>query len=127
MSAEHIGNPGFYVDGARQERADTIARAGHLVVGGFVGVLGALPSVGRRIAARLRRWQERRAATRALLLLDDRILKDIGIARNEVRAAVHGTLPARRFVEAAPAARDVALSEYAIGGCNDNARPRRVA
>ena len=129
MSADHIGDPRFYVDTARQERADATARAGHLVINGIASVLGAAPSVGRGIAARVERWRERRAATRALLLLDDRMLKDIGITRSEVRAAVNGTLPARRLVEAArpAAAGDVALSGYAIAGCNDNERPRRAA
>jgi uncharacterized protein YjiS (DUF1127 family) len=129
MSAEHIGDQGFYVDRARQERADAVARTGHLVIAGVAGVLGALPSLGREVAARLGRWRERRAATRALLLLDDRMLKDIGITRSEVRAAVNGTLRSRRFVDTAPAAAsgDVALSAYAIAGCNDNERPRHAA
>jgi uncharacterized protein YjiS (DUF1127 family) len=123
MSDWHIGNPySQYIDRAHQDRADVLARAGYRLVTGVTGIVGV-------IAAALRQWRERREATRSLLSLDDRLLKDIGLTRGDVWAAVHGEFP-DRGVESAPTlahAADAALSNYAVGGCNDNQRPRRAA
>jgi uncharacterized protein YjiS (DUF1127 family) len=121
MSDWHIPYA-HYTAKAHQDRADALARAGHLLVAAVVGA-------AVRISEAVRRWRERRRATDELLSFDDRLLKDIGITRGEVWAAVHGEL-ADRGVESAPAptpAVDIALTPHAIGGCNDNQRPRRAA
>jgi uncharacterized protein YjiS (DUF1127 family) len=121
MSDWHIGNPHtHFIERAQQERADALARAGHLLVA----------AIGRPLlqaADAIRHWRERRRALRSLMLLDDRMLRDIGLNRGDVWAAVHGRLT-DRGIESAPApAADVALTAHVIGGCNDNQRPRRAA
>jgi uncharacterized protein YjiS (DUF1127 family) len=119
MTDWHIDNPSSrYIARAHQDRADALARAGHRLVTGVAGLVAVL-----------RQWRERRRATHELQSLDDRLLKDIGITRGDVWAAVHGEL-SDRGVEAAPAptpAADIALTPHAIAGCNDNQRPRHVA
>lgn len=47
-------------------------------------------AIGRRALAGAKRAHERRRATRALLELDDRLLKDIGLTRGQIHAAVDG-------------------------------------
>ena len=122
MSDWHIGNSHTrFIERAQQERADALARAGHLLVA----------AVGRPLlqaADAIRQWRDRRRALRSLMLLDDRMLRDIGLNRGDVWAAVHGLTD--RGIESAPArlaVADVALTAHAIGGCNDNQRPRRAA
>ena len=109
-----------YIDRAHQERAEVLARAGHRLV---TAVAGAAVTIG----GGLRQWRERRRATHELMSLDDRLLKDIGITRGEVWAAVHGELTERGSEPASVPAADVALSAHAIAGCNDNERRRRAA
>lgn len=48
------------------------------------------------------RWERRWATIRALSALDDRMLSDIGISRNEIEQLALGRLPRRREVIAAP-------------------------
>jgi uncharacterized protein YjiS (DUF1127 family) len=135
MNDWQTGNPNlqYYLDRGRQERADALVRGSHLVIRAVAGVFGAilrLPVSGlRRIAAGLRLWHSRRRATRALLSLDDRLLRDIGLTRGEIWAAVHGALQDRETVAPRPAAPavDIALSDDAVGGCNDNQRRPRAA
>lgn len=69
---------------ARQMRAEmfgrTIAAAGR--------VLLAAP---RKIARALGTWNEQRQAYEELMALDDRQLRDMGLARSEIPAVVAGT------------------------------------
>ncbi len=53
----------------------------------------------------VRTWRQRRAAIAELSRLNDRLLKDVGIDRNEIRAAVDGMLsqPSARTSRPAPA------------------------
>jgi uncharacterized protein YjiS (DUF1127 family) len=122
MTDWHIDYPDYpssrYIARAHQDRADALASAGHRLAAGVGGIVAAL-----------RQWRERRRATHELQSLDDRLLKDIGITRGDVWAAVHGEL-SDRGAESAPApapAADIALTPHAIGGCNDNQRPRHAA
>jgi len=135
MNDWHTSSPYIQdlMERARQERADAMARTGYRLVSGVIDVADATSRVllkaARGIIAGLRQWRERREATRSLLLLDDRMLKDVGLTRGEIWAAVHGRLP-DRDAEAAPAQAavpDIALSPHAIGGCNDNHSSRRAA
>jgi uncharacterized protein YjiS (DUF1127 family) len=48
----------------------------------------AIGTWGRRTVAGLLAWRRDRAAARALRRLDDRLLKDIGIARSEIASVV---------------------------------------
>jgi len=49
---------------------------------------------------RIARYLIRRAAAAALHELDDRILQDMGIARSEIEAAVHGLITSSARVSA---------------------------
>jgi len=67
---------------------------------------------------------------REILLLDDRMLRDIGLTRADAWAAIEGSLrepvhdgASSEWVEY----RDIALDDYAVGACNDNSERRRVA
>ena len=57
------------------------------------------------------------------------MLQDIGLTRADAWAAVDGTL-GTRFQDLPPepaAYTDIALSGYAVAGCNDNGERRRAA
>ena len=59
----------------------------------------------RTIGATFRRWREwrrRRAAIRELRTLDDRALKDMGLTRGEIVAAVDGQIHGREPVRREP-------------------------
>jgi uncharacterized protein YjiS (DUF1127 family) len=85
--------------------AAPLARGGHHAPGSSVIDLAArgAGALARRVGAlfaELRCRRERAAAIRELRAWDDRLLKDIGLTRGEIRAAVDGELvrgrPARR-------------------------------
>jgi len=110
-----------YIGQAHEARAEAMARIGHLAVAAAGGVVGAAAGAVRAALGALRAGRNRRAALREILLLDDRMLRDIGLTRADARAAVDGTLGMRDVSVPDPADyRDVALSGYAEAGCNDN-------
>src|SRR5690242_12483668 len=49
----------------------------------------SLGSVIRRCAKAVLSWRERQRAAGHLMMLDDRMLKDIGVARGQIAAMVH--------------------------------------
>ena len=75
---------------ARARRLRTAATAQMLLEAGR-GVAGILHPV----RARLTRWQERRRTHDALLHCSDRVLADIGIAREDIPLIARGLDPAR--------------------------------
>jgi uncharacterized protein YjiS (DUF1127 family) len=117
-----------YIEQAHEARAEAMARVGHLAVAAAGGVVGAVAGAVQAALGALRAGRNRRAALREILLLDDRMLRDIGLTRADAWAAVDGTL-GMRDVSAPdpPDYRDVALSGYAVAGCNDNGERRRAA
>ncbi len=71
----------------------------------------------------VRAWRQRRAAIAELSGLDDRLLNDIGIDRNEIRAVVNGMLsrPSARTYRPAPARHVVSAPDPARPAAdNDN-------
>jgi uncharacterized protein YjiS (DUF1127 family) len=48
-----------------------------------------------RLLGRIRQARRRRADTRLLMMLDDRLLADVGLKRSDVTAAVYGDVPLR--------------------------------
>jgi uncharacterized protein YjiS (DUF1127 family) len=123
-----------YVAQAQEARAEAMARVGYLgvaAVGRALQAAGtALTTAVRTAPGAVRAWRNRQAALRQLLLLDDRLLKDIGLSRADIWAAVDGTLGNRTLQPATlqPADYvDIALSNYALGGCNDNGDRRQAA
>jgi uncharacterized protein YjiS (DUF1127 family) len=120
----------YYIEQAHEARAEAMARVGYLAVAAVGRVVGATARAAQAALAALTAWRDRQAAVREILLLDDRMLRDIGLTRADAWAAVDGTLAerARDFYAPDPAdARDVALSDYALAGCNDNGERRRAA
>ncbi len=71
----------------------------------------------------VRAWRQRRAAFAELSRLDDRLLKDIGIDRSEIRAVVNGMVsrPSARTYRPAPALHVAAAGDPARPAAdNDN-------
>lgn len=64
----------------------------------------------RMIVEPIARWERRRAAIAALSALDDALLEDIGISRNDIGRAVDGEIVARSAPAGAPPAIDATRS-----------------
>lgn len=74
----------------RGEIEEALARARYLRGETFARLVrGAATAVGRLVAL-VRRWRERAIAYRQLMEKDDHELRDIGLARGEIRDAVYG-------------------------------------
>ena len=119
----------FYIEQAQEARAEAMARVGYLAVATVGRAVGAVAGQARAAFGALAAWQDRQVALHQLLSLDDRMLRDIGLTRADAWAAVDGTLTSRtQDWPPEPAAYfDIALSNYATGGCNDNGERRRAA
>ena len=70
---------------------------------------GVNVGLARRVE-RFRKWRKRRAAIDELAALDDRLLKDIGLYRGEIEAAVDGLL--ERGLPAGAACRAAQVRTY---------------
>jgi uncharacterized protein YjiS (DUF1127 family) len=75
------------VTGARQERAEATAA---MIGSAFCGTCHAL----RHLQAQVVRWERRRATRAALMRCSDRVLADIGIAREHIPLVAKGVDPA---------------------------------
>lgn len=109
MTREFSHESGYrdYVATAQNERAEALARAGFLVIAGADRALRRTVDVLITGAAGLfKSWQthsDRRATYRALIKLDDRLLRDIGLTRADIEGSA-GNLEELEAVieEAAP-------------------------
>lgn len=88
-------------------RADNIIRAQFGAQGG-----GKLARALTRAWASLRAWHNRRVAVRELSAMPDALLRDIGIERYQIRAAVRGAYPGIIRLRAEPGM-TVAVNEVA--------------
>jgi uncharacterized protein YjiS (DUF1127 family) len=83
-----------------------------------------LPAAGswlQRIFSALGRAQARRTALRELYALDNRLLRDIGLRRDQVGDTVSAMFRAGPVAEAAPSSREVPSGHFAAaGGRNDD-------
>ena len=131
MSDWHNERPDvqFYIEQAQEARAEAMARVGYLAVATVGRAVGAVAGRARGALGALAAWRNRQVALHQLLSLDERMLRDIGLTRADAWAAVDGTLTGRaQDWPPEPAAYfDIALSNYAAGGCNDNGERRRAA
>ncbi len=132
MSDWHNERPELqnYIAQAHEARAEAMGRVGYLAVAAVSRIVSAAVRPAQAALAAAAAWRNRQAAVREILLLDDRMLRDIGLTRADAWAAVDGTLGARAsdFYAPDPADyRDIALSDYALAGCNDNGERRRAA
>lgn len=87
-----------YIARGRLLRAQAVAA---LLIAGATGVarllhlgLSASIELGRRAVRWLAREHQRRVGLRALMALDDHMLKDIGLSRGEIHAMVNGVFHA---------------------------------
>jgi uncharacterized protein YjiS (DUF1127 family) len=85
----HPTGPGFFGEHARQQRADAAAATIGSALRSMTGALGSLQTV-------VRRWQQRRATRDALMRCSDRVLADIGIAREHIPLVAKGIDPTER-------------------------------
>lgn len=73
-----------------------------------------LPIIVHELVFGVRRWHDRRVATRELEALNDHFLRDIGIERHQIRQTVaqaQGAEPGRRRKRKAGRAADAAAPE----------------
>ncbi len=94
---------------AAQLRADTIRVYAYKAVTAVANAVGAV-----------RAWNTRNAAVRDLSRLNDRLLKDIGIDRSEIRAVVNGMLSRPPAREHRAAVHVVTSANRARPVANDN-------
>ena len=71
-----------------------------------------------KLAAAFGRARTRAAAVRELTSMDDRLLRDIGIRRHDIPAAVAGLMSRRPIVDPAPP-REVLMPAVQPAACND--------
>ena len=87
----------------------------------YKAVSAVAESVANAVGA-VRAWRARRASIDELSRLDDHLLKDIGIHRSEIRAAVNGMLsrPPARSDRLSPTVHVAAAADRARPAANDN-------
>ena len=101
-------------------RSKNLPRSNKPVVNEAIGVtaykaVNAVAELVENAIDAVRTWRRRRAAIAELSRLDDRLLNDVGIDRNEIRAAVDGMLsrPSERLRRPAPAPHAISAPEPA--------------
>lgn len=72
------------------EYPEVVARARRLHAEAFDQVLRGVAGFFGKLVTRARHWNEKRRAVAQLSSLDDRSLRDIGLARSEIQEAVYG-------------------------------------
>ncbi|HEY7689520.1 MAG TPA: DUF1127 domain-containing protein [Dongiaceae bacterium] len=92
-----------HVETAQQDRAEALARFGFLVIAGADrAVRSAATAVTHGVGSLVGRWQQyqtRRATSRELAKLDDRLLRDIGLSRGDIDRLPDDLIRDRSWVE----------------------------
>jgi uncharacterized protein YjiS (DUF1127 family) len=133
MSPYYISNPEFaaYRERAQRDREAAIARAGYLAIVAFARLqAGTARLILRRLERAIdsyRAWRDRRVALRELRLLDDRLLRDIGLTRADLDGVIDARGPQADRAESTPHSAvvvplDAALIAYASGHCDEDWR-----
>ncbi len=103
----------------RELRTQAVQRAVRRLVRGIVGIIA-------QGAEALRRWHLRRVTYRELMALDDRLLHDIGLRRDQIPAAVKGLLRNESNLVAKPQAYVATVAGRQSDAANDD-RPDLAA
>jgi uncharacterized protein YjiS (DUF1127 family) len=69
---------------------------GFIVNGRDAGLMARASRMAAETWASYREWSEMRRATRHLVSLDDRLLRDIGVSRSEINRMVYGPAQMRK-------------------------------
>jgi uncharacterized protein YjiS (DUF1127 family) len=130
MTYSNLTEPDFLAHyfQARQARSEALSRASYRAVVAIDGALrlasGAVRGGFAWAFARYRAWREVRRLQQALLKLDDRLLRDIGLTRADAIDPAW-LLHAQPEFEPLPII-DIALQPAEVRRCNDN-RDLRLA
>jgi uncharacterized protein YjiS (DUF1127 family) len=115
-----------YIAKGRLLRAQAVAA---LLTAGAKGIaqllhvgVGAGIQLGRRVVAWLAREHQRRTGLRALMALDDHMLKDIGLTRGEIHAMVNGVFRSPEAGKSQQRASALTLVVNKETASNDNVR-----
>ena len=115
-----------YIVKGRLLRAQAVAA---LLTAGANGIdrllrsgISAGVDVGRRAISWLAREHQRRIGLRALMALDDRMLKDIGLSRSQIHAMVDGVFRSPEVEHSQQRAKALTLAMSKKSLSNDNVR-----
>ena len=100
---------------ARMMRSEYLAR---LVRSGF----SASFKLGRRAISWLAREHERRVTVRTLMMLDDHMLKDIGLSRSQIHGMVNGVFSSPEAGQSQHRATTLTFAANKTAGNNDKVK-----
>jgi uncharacterized protein YjiS (DUF1127 family) len=106
------------ITGARQERAEKTAE---MVAAAFRGTARAL----HHLLAQAVRWERRRATRAALMRCSDRVLADVGIAREHIPLVAKGVDPAEYQLREPALRRLWAAAHGRLDAASETRRTRR--
>lgn len=125
-SVAREGELEHYIAKGRLLRAQTVAAALTAGAAGIARLLHSGLSAGIRLGRRATSWlaheHQRRVGLRALMALDDHLLKDIGLSRSEIHAMVNGVFRSPEAGQSRERAETLRLVVNKKAVSNDNVR-----
>ncbi len=112
-----LSEGGPFAARARQQRADAAAAM-------IASALRSMTGAFRSLQTLAGRWQQRRATRHALMRCSDRVLADIGIAREHIPLVAKGIDPAEYAVAASPLRRWWTAARVRLAGALEARRER---